>query len=44
MVGAMANTDSPSLVQVVVTRKSIPSNAKWKSAIDAARVREVSYQ
>jgi indolepyruvate decarboxylase len=40
MVSAMANQDSPSIVQVVVTRKSIPTNAKWKSAIDAARVLE----
>lgn len=28
--GAMANTGSPSLIQVVVPGKSIPTNAEWK--------------
>lgn len=28
--GALANSDSPSIIQVVVPDKSIPSNAEWK--------------
>ncbi|MFC1412816.1 alpha-keto acid decarboxylase family protein [Streptacidiphilus sp. N1-12] len=29
--GALANTDSPSVIQVMVPGKSIPDNAKWKA-------------
>jgi indolepyruvate decarboxylase len=29
--GALANSDSPSLIEVVVAEKSIPSNADWKT-------------
>jgi indolepyruvate decarboxylase len=28
--GALANTGSPSIIEVVVAKKSIPSNAEWK--------------
>jgi indolepyruvate decarboxylase len=31
MAGALANEDSPSLIEVVVASKSIPNNAKWKT-------------
>lgn len=31
---ALSNPDSPSIIQVVVPSKSIPSNAKWKESID----------
>lgn len=30
--GAMANTDSPSIIQVCIPSKSIPENAKWKKS------------
>lgn len=30
--GALANTDSPSIIEVVVPSRSIPDNAKWKTA------------
>lgn len=29
--GALANSDSPSIIQVLVPEKSIPDNAKWKA-------------
>lgn len=31
MAGALANVDSPSVIEVVVADKSIPSNARWKT-------------
>jgi indolepyruvate decarboxylase len=31
MAGALANWDSPSIIDVVVADKSIPSNARWKT-------------
>jgi indolepyruvate decarboxylase len=34
--GALTNLTGPSIIQVVVPSKSIPSNAKWKEAIDQA--------
>ena len=33
--GALKNLSSPSIIQVFVPRKSIPSNAKWKIEVDA---------
>jgi indolepyruvate decarboxylase len=33
--GALANLKGPSIIQVVVDRKSIPKNAEWKESIDA---------
>jgi len=33
MEGAMQNTNSPSIIQVIVPSKSIPNNAKWKESI-----------
>ena len=33
--GALANTDSPSIIQVKIPEKSLPENAKWKEAIDS---------
>jgi indolepyruvate decarboxylase len=35
MTGALENLKSPSIIQVVVPRKSIPKNAEWKESIDA---------
>ena len=32
--GALANSDSPSVIEVVVAEKSIPSNAEWKCVSD----------
>ena len=32
---ALNNTTSPSIIQVVVDAKSIPTNAEWKEALDA---------
>jgi indolepyruvate decarboxylase len=31
MAGALANTNSPSIIEVVVAEKSIPDNARWKN-------------
>ncbi|MDT4993726.1 MAG: indolepyruvate decarboxylase, partial [Actinoplanes sp.] len=31
MKGALANTDGPSIIEVVVASKSIPQNAAWKA-------------
>jgi indolepyruvate decarboxylase len=35
IMGALDNEKSPSIIQVVVERKSIPKNAEWKALIDA---------
>lgn len=34
--GALENLSSPSIIQVVVPKRSIPSNAEWKIEVDAA--------
>lgn len=36
-VAALANSNSPSLIEVLVAEKSIPDNAEWKSSLDSAR-------
>ncbi|RSM36364.1 hypothetical protein DMB66_60155, partial [Actinoplanes sp. ATCC 53533] len=35
MAGALANSSSPSIVEVLVADKSIPDNAEWKASADA---------
>jgi len=35
VIGALENSGGPSLIQVVVSQRSIPTNATWKEAIDA---------
>jgi indolepyruvate decarboxylase len=35
MVGALANSSSPSIIEVLVAEKSIPDNAEWKASADA---------
>jgi indolepyruvate decarboxylase len=42
MKGALANLESPSLVEVVIPRKSLPDNATWKEKIDADAQRRVT--
>lgn len=35
MAGALANSSSPSIIEVLVAEKSIPDNAEWKASADA---------
>ena len=35
MTGALANSSSPSIIEVLVAEKSIPDNAEWKASADA---------